>query len=221
MKKQFKIHLLFFIIPILGFSNGEKFEFTKQKSIKKAYYVNADAGINIDNSYGNIFVTTWDEDKIEIDVLIKVSGKSEKWVNERINDIDVEIKALKSLVSAKTIMAQSNFYNNGNSNSFEINYTVKIPKNSSVDLNNKYGDIITGNLINNSNIMCKYGKITLGRLNGNSNIIELGYCKNSTIEYIKNGTIDARYSGLKISEVNKIILDSNYTDVFIGEAQLW
>ena len=130
MKKQFKI-LLFFIIPILGFSNGEEFEFTKQKNIKKTYLVNADAGIDIDNSYGNIFVTNWDEDKIEIEVLIKVSGKSEKWVNERINNIDVEINALKSLVSAKTIMAQSNFYNNGNSNSFEINYTIKIPKNGS------------------------------------------------------------------------------------------
>ena len=219
MKKQFKTFILLFLIPILGFSNGEEFEFTKQKSIKKAYYVNSDAGINIDNSYGNIFVTTWDEDKIEIDVLIKVSGKSENWVNKRIDDIDVEIQALKNMVSAKTIIAQSDFYNNGNTNSFEINYTIKIPKNGSVDLNNKYGDIISGNINNNSKIVCKYGKITLGRLNGNTNFIELGYSKNSTIEYLKTGTIDARYSGLKITEVNKIILDTNYTDVFIGDAQ--
>ncbi|WP_310557523.1 hypothetical protein [Flavobacterium sp.] len=219
MKKQFKIFLLSFLIPFFGLANDEEFGFSKQKNIKKAYFVNTDAGISIDNSYGNIFVTTWDEDKIEIDVLIKVSGNSEKWVNKRIDDINVEIQALKNLVSAKTIIAQSDFYNNGNTNSFEINYTIKIPKNGSVNLNNKYGDIITGNLTNNSNILCKYGKITLGRLNGSNTSIELGYCPNSTVEYIKNGTIDARYSGLKINEVTKLFLDSNYTDVYIGEGQ--
>ena len=123
------------------------------------------------------------------------------------------------MVSAKTIIAQSDFYNNGNTNSFEINYTIKIPKNGSVDFNNKYGDIISGNINNNSKIVCKYGKITLGRLNGIKNIIELAYSGNSTVDYIKNGTIDAKYSGLKINDVAKVILDTNYTDVYIGESQ--
>jgi hypothetical protein len=61
MKKQFKILILSLLIPFLGFSNNDDWAFTKQKNIKKAYLVNADAGINIDNYYGNIYVTTWDE----------------------------------------------------------------------------------------------------------------------------------------------------------------
>ena len=85
MKKQFKLILLFVLIPFLGFSNGDDFTYSKQKNIKKAYFVNSDAGVNIDNSYGNIVVTTWDEDKIELDIVIKVSGDSEKWVNQKLN----------------------------------------------------------------------------------------------------------------------------------------
>src|SRR6187431_2246658 len=104
MKKQFKIFLILFIIPFLGFSNDD-FSYSKQKSINKAYIVNSDAGINIDNSYGSIFVTTWNEDKIEIEVIIKVSGNSEKWVNEKLASIDVDFTALKSMVSAKTTFA--------------------------------------------------------------------------------------------------------------------
>src|SRR6187431_1930093 len=105
MRKQFNILLLILLlVPYLGFSNDD-FTYTKQKVINKAYFVNSDAGINIDNSFGSIFVTTWNEYKIEIEVIIKVSGNSEKWVNEKLASIDVDFTALKSMVSAKTTFA--------------------------------------------------------------------------------------------------------------------
>jgi hypothetical protein len=218
MKKQYNLLIFLILIPFLGFSNDD-FTYSKQRNIKKAYIVNSDASINIENSYGTIFVTTWDEDKIEIDVLIKVSGDSEKWVNQKLEGIDVDFIALKSLVTAKTIFSRTDFFKRGSNNSVEINYTIKIPKNGSVDLNNKYGNIITGDVFNKSNIVCKYGEITLGKLYGNANRIEIEYCPNSTIEYIKNGFIEARYSGLKINGAGKLELDTNYTDLTIVEVQ--
>ncbi len=217
MKTPFKLLIIAFLLPLLGFSNGYDLAFTKQKNIKKAYIVNSDAGINIDNMYGNIYVTTWDEDKIEIDVLIKVSGDNEAWVTKRISDIDVEIEALKSMVSARTIIGRSDFYNNGNSNSMEINYTIKIPKNGSINLNNKYGDIITGDILNKTDIILKYGKITLGKLNNTSNNIQINYASNSTIQYIKSGNIACKYSGLTVDSSASLNLLSEYTTVVIGE----
>lgn len=217
MKKQFKIVLsLFLLLPFLGFSNDD-FNYTKQKVINKAYHVNSDAGINIDSSYGNIFVTTWNEDKIEIEVVIKVSGNDEKWVNEKLAGIDVNFTALKSMVSAKTIFGSLSTRTNGRNNSFEVNYTVKIPKNGTSKLNNKYGNIGTGDLYSTTDIICKYGKINLGRLNGNSNTIQIGYCSNSTIEFLKNGAVTARYSGLKIDESNKLDLLSDYSEIEINQ----
>ncbi len=203
-------------MPFLGYSN-EDFGYSKQKSINKAYLVNSDAGINIDNSYGTIFVTTWNEDKIEIDVLIKVSGDSEKWVNQRIDAIDVNFIALKNMVTAKTVFENNVSKNNGKNNSFEINYTIKIPKNGSVTLNNKYGGISTTDLFSSTNINCKYGKINLGKLNGNSNTIQIGYCSKSTIDYLKNGSVISKYSGLKIDRLAKIDLISDYSEIEIGE----
>jgi hypothetical protein len=219
MKKQFKILMLILIIPFLGFSNEGDIGIIKQKNIKKAYYVNADATVDIENSYGTISISTWDEDKIEIDILIKVSGDNEKWVNKRIDDITITFETLKSRISAITNIENSNSYNNGN-NSFEINYTIKIPKNGSIKLNNKYGNISSTDITGNVDIACKYGKINLGKLNGNSATIQLGYCPNSTIEFVKNATIEAKYSGLKIGNVNKLNLDSSYTDVVLEDCQL-
>ena len=219
MKKQCKTIFLFILIPLLGFSSVSELPNTKQKNIKKTYLVNADAKLEIDNKYGNISVSTWDEDKIDLEITIKVSGGNENWVNEKLNSIDIDITALKNIVTAVTNLGTLSLKSKGNNNSFEINYIVKIPKNGTVKLNNKYGNISTLNLNSTADISCKYGKVNLGRLEGSNTNIHIEYCQNSTIEYIKNGNLEARYSGLKINDSDKIILNTSYTDVVISGAQ--
>ncbi|MFQ6599528.1 hypothetical protein [Flavobacterium sp. C3NV] len=218
MKKHYNILILFILIPFLGFSNDDTF-ISKEKNIKKTFIVNSNAGIDIENKYGNITVSTWDENKIDLDITIKVSGGNENWVNERLSSIDVNINALKSMVTAITNIGNSSLKSRGSSNSFEINYVIKIPKNGTVKLNNKYGNITTLNLESTTDIACKYGKIILGKLNGDSNRIEIGYSQNSSIDYIKNGNIEARYSGIKINESGNLNVDANYTDVSLLEGQ--
>ncbi|CAA9200357.1 hypothetical protein ACHRVW_12565 [Flavobacterium collinsii] len=214
MKKHYKILILFLLLPFLGFSNDDNYS-TKQKNIKKTYIVNSNAGIDIDNKYGDITVSTWNEDKIDIDITIKVTSNNEDWVNAKLNSIDVDITALKSMVTAVTNIGNSSLKSRGSANFFEINYVIKIPKNGTVKLNNKYGNITTLSLESTTDITCKYGKIVLGKLNGSNNRIELGYCQNSTIDYIKSGAIEARYSNLKINESGNLTIDANYTDLYI------
>lgn len=218
MKKHYNIFILLLLIPFLGFSNDDNLS-SKQKNIKKTYIVNSNAGVDIDNKYGNITVSTWDEDKIDLDITIKVSGSNEEWVNQKLNSIDVNITALKSMVSAITNIGNSTLKSRGSSNSFEINYVIKIPKNGSVKLYNRYGNITALNLEAATDISCKYGKVVIGKLSGNSNRIELGYSQNSTIDYIKSGNIEARYSGIKINESGNLNLDANYTNVALQEGQ--
>ncbi|MFH6996292.1 hypothetical protein ACHRVZ_00075 [Flavobacterium sp. FlaQc-57] len=218
MKKHYNILVLFLLIPFLGFSNDDTF-ISKQKNIKKTYIVNSNARIDIDNRYGNISVSTWDEDKIDLDIIIKVSGGNENWVNEKLNSIDVDITALKSMVTAITKIGNSSLKSKGSSNSFEINYVIKIPKNGTVKLVNKYGNITALSLEGTTDIMCKYGKVTLGKLNNSNNRIQIEYCQNSTIDYIKNGSIEARYSGLRINDSGNLNLDTNYTDLTVSDTQ--
>lgn len=218
MKKHYKLLILFILIPFMGFSNDDTF-ISKQKSIKKTYIVNPNAGIDIDNKYGNVLVSTWDEDKIDLDITIKVTGPNENWVNERLNGIDVDITALKSMVTAITKLGSSSIKSKGSNNSFEINYVIKIPKNGTVKLMNKYGNINILTLEGASDITCKYGKVTVGKLNNTNNRFQIEYCQNSTIDYIKNGTIEARYSGLKINDSGNLNLDTNYTDLIVSDGQ--
>jgi hypothetical protein len=218
MTKHYKLLIVILLIPFLGFSNDDTF-ISKQKNIKKTYVVNSNAGIDIDNRYGNITVSTWDENKIDVDISIKVSGGNENWVNEKLSSIDVDITALKSMVTALTKIGNSALKSKGSSNSFEINYVLKIPKNGTVKISNKYGNITTVDLQSNTDITCKYGKINLSKLNGNTNHIQIEYCQNSTIDYIKSGMLEARYSNLKINTAGHLNLDTNYSDLSILEGQ--
>ena len=105
-------------------AGGPTLGIRKEKTINKTYLVNPNAGVMIKNKYGNIYVTTWNEDKIALEIAIKVSGKSEDKVDKKLNSISIDINPLKNMVYAKTVFGESP----GNNISIEVNYTIKIPK---------------------------------------------------------------------------------------------
>lgn len=203
--------VLAFVMAAHGHNDEGKF--TKTKNIKKAYAVNPDAGIDIENIYGSISVVTWNENKVDIDVMIKVSGDNEKWVNERIGNIDIEFNALVNLVSATTVINGRG--SNGRNSHIEINYTIRIPEKGSIKLDNKYGAITVGNIVGQTDIECKYGRVNLGNLSGKTSL-DLEYCNQGNIESIRSASIDADYSKLTIGRFANITFDGNYSDLVVG-----
>lgn len=213
MKNLFKL-IIFFLGTTVVLATNHIGKFTKQKSLQKTVLVNSDATLSVKNKYGNLMITTWDEDKIGIEVTITVSADSEKWVEQKISSITVIFNGSKSLYSAETLIDSNESY--GKNRSMEINYTIKIPKNGSVKLDNKYGDIIMHDLNGSSDITCKYGRISLGKLNNSLNTIKIDYCTKSTIESVNKVTIEAKYSGITIQNFDVIDLNSSYTDVHLA-----
>lgn len=103
MKATYKITFLFLLIPFLISANNDGKIEEKSKKIYKKYQVNADAKVAIDNRYGDINITTWNYNRVEIEVLITVKGDDLDRIEERLESIDVIFDASSSFVSAKTI----------------------------------------------------------------------------------------------------------------------
>lgn len=206
--------ILTFLMPCLLMANEIKGKFKKEKSIHKAYIVNSNCLVDINNRYGNMFVTTWDKDITEIDIVIKVGGDNERQVTTRFNSIDVAFSATKALVSAATRIGNMN----GNYNiSMEINYTVKIPKLSPVKLYSEYGGIRTGKIYGRADIKCEYGDIIVEELNADNNSLKMDYCGLARANYIKSGNIDASYSQFNCQRANALQLKAQYTGVNIED----
>ncbi|QAA80584.1 hypothetical protein EI546_02045 [Aequorivita sp. H23M31] len=220
MKPIFKL-LLMLLLPALAFAGPEKFtgKYTKEKTIKKEYTVNADAELKIENSYGNIDIVSWNENRISIEISIKTNGDNENDTEKRLNEISVDFSGNSSLVTAKTIISSNkgwNFFGSKSNNvSMEINYIIKMPITNSVNLNNSYGAITINELKGNAKIKCEYGQLIIGDLRGGNNSLSFDYTNKSSIGYIKTGVIKANYSGFILRKADDIKLNGNYNNIEI------
>ena len=211
MKIKYFKHTLIFLV-LLG--AGTKIQAQERtKKIYKEIQVNSDALVEVDNAFGDLNITSWDQDKVVIDVLITVKGRNSKNVEEKLNAIDISFSLSTEKVFAETKIDEGwgfKWFSN-NSMRYRIDYTIKLPKTNSTDLTNDYGTIRLNSLEGNAKINCDYGKMIIGELYADHNILNFDYTSNSSIEYIKGGTITADYSGFEIEKAGEIELNADYT----------
>ncbi|WP_461533642.1 DUF4097 family beta strand repeat-containing protein [Sinomicrobium sp.] len=214
--------LLAIALPVMVFAHEPgtplNRRYSKEKKIEKSFDVNTNALLKVDNSYGNIYITTWNQNRIEIEVHIKTSGNNEEKVQQKLDEINVEFEAGKSAVSAKTVFERKKWtWNSGSNVSMEINYTIKLPITNNVDLSNDYGSISIDRLNGRAVISCDYGKLNLGELHADNNELSFDYTTKSTITYMKGGIIKADYSGFILEKAGHLNLSADYTASKIDE----
>ena len=143
-KIHFRIAILLLLMPFitLANTNAEIAKTTKERNIKKSFNVSSNATLKISNSYGNLEVITWDQNKIDFDITIRVTGNNEEKVVDRLENIDVDFSSSNDYVSAITKIGKNskNWWNWGKKMNLklEINYVVKMPMSGNVDLNNRF-----------------------------------------------------------------------------------
>ncbi len=93
---------------------------------------------------------------------------------------------------------------------------IKMPVTNNIDLSNDYGAINLDKLKGTSKINCDYGKINIGELLNSSNYINIDYTNKSTIEFMKDGEINADYSTLHIEKSGRIKLNADYSHISFG-----
>lgn len=222
---QFKAIMVFLLLPFFALASVKNDgKHTKKKTINKEYSVNKNATLEVSNSYGNIDIVTWNEDKIVFEVTITTSGNDEEKVQERLDNISVDFEASSNYVSAETKFRKGNsssWWNWGKRNKVSINvhYIVKIPVTNNIDLNNDYGSINVDKLEGVAKINCDYGKITTKELLADNNDLNFDYTKNCYFEYIKSGKINADYSGFVVSKTNSLNINADYTNSKIEIAE--
>ncbi|WGH76376.1 hypothetical protein P8625_04240 [Tenacibaculum tangerinum] len=217
--KLYKLFYLILFIPALLMANDKKHE--KSKNIHKTFSVNNNATLYISNKYGNVSVTTWNKNSIEINVKITVKGNDLSNVERKLKAIDVEFEATTSLVEARTIIEKTTSswsWWGSNDTNYKINYFVKMPITNNADINNKYGTIELDKLEGKSNINCDYGKIQIDQLLNETNTINLDYCGTSEINFMKSGSLSVDYSKLAIVKSENLKVNADYSTLKIGTA---
>ncbi len=229
MKKLYKVSMLLFLLPLLAVA-GPGGKYTKSKKLNKTFTVSKSCVVDIENSFGNVTITTWNEPTVSIEVTVEVSGDNEDRVNRQLKEIDVDFEASSSRVSARTdAERESNsgrslwntlFSNDSNDNSnMKINYIVKMPVTATLDISNDYGTIKLDRIQGKANIRCDFGRLDIGQLLAENNELRFDYTKNSHIDYMKSGTIRADFSGFDLHGSEKVDFKGDYTKAKIHEVK--
>ncbi len=197
-------------------------EFTKE--FHKEYDANAQTRLFLNNKYGSIDVKDWDRQQIMIDVHVIVRNTSEERADRLLESIDVRFSTEVNEIRAETRIDDrfSRSVNRGNDNSFEINYTVQMPKEVNLELYNKFGNVFISELSGEALIDVKYGKLTVNKLNrGNVkplNTVNLDYSSSSSISECNWLRTNIKYSKLTIDRATAIVNFSSYSKLFVDEA---
>jgi len=211
--KTLKISLLLVILgAFLGTQLSAKEEFTKK--ISKSFDVNKDAVLAVKNKFGKIHCENWDKNSISIEVTITVEASNQEKANKYFDKIDISLSGSSSRVSASTKLEDNLFDNNNNE--ISIDYMINMPASISVELDNKFGDIIIDEVLGSSMIEVSYGSLNAKKLAGNDNELEIKFSE-GYIGYLKSADLELKYSEMEIDEANDMSAESKFSELDIGE----
>jgi hypothetical protein len=210
--KTFRFNLLglLFLATALHLNAAQ----SNSKEIHREIAVNPDVLVEIKNQFGDLNISSWDENKVVIDVLVTVKGSNQKRIDEKLEEIEIVFNLSPELVSVRTQIEEGwgfKWFNSGKLR-YKIDYSVKLPRSSSVDLENDYGTLLLNELYGRAKISCDYGKLLIGDLHHENNLLSFDYTSNSTVDFIKGGEIRADYSGFEIMEAGSISLEADYSN---------
>ncbi|MCD8073296.1 MAG: hypothetical protein LUE10_09110, partial [Alistipes sp.] len=163
--------------------------------------------MSVDSRYGNVNVTQADQDYIDVRVEIKATARKKEDAYRVLSDINVSFSGKGTSCSAVTSIRSRR-----SGQSFEIIYTVTIPRGAAFNVKNIYGNVSAGSLDGTFTADIKYGNINAGELNGSGNRIDVKY-GNVTLENTPQLTVSMAYGNLKAINIANLSIDTKYSNM--------
>ncbi len=189
------------------------------KTYSKTYPAGND-GLVIDNRYGKITVNTWNRNEFKVDVQIKVAGSTLDKAKKMLSQVQIQDAKQGGNVSFRTEIDQGgsswlSFSGGSNVRKMEINYTVYMPEDNALTIQNRYGSTELPNLkgrvvINNSN-----GNLNAKYLSNAENAIVVKY-GNAAIARLTDGSLNISYGSLSLNECDNVSANISYAGAKIG-----
>jgi len=215
--KKLAYSLLFLIITMMAIrseSVAGRLDVEKKKTIEKSYEVKSNVTLDIKNSFGKVHVNTWGKNLITVKVEVIVRRRTESRALDLLDRIDIDITESGSQIKFETDF--NGGINNKNSESFEINYDITMPKSNPLRIKNSFGDTYIADIDGDVNLKLSYGDVRLDNMNGDSNI-KISFC-DGTVKSIAKGTLELKYSDLSVDRMGMVKLEQSFSDLEIESA---
>lgn len=244
MKRTFKtifpVALMLFAVPLFAQDEKEdiekhekkRYEFFRERNISKTYPASGNI-LNVDNQFGTVKVVTWDKNEIKVDIHIETSSTVKELADKTFERLDVEDKQEGKNIYFKTLHNKNKDKEkiscNNCSNTMSVDYTIQIPSNNALNIENSFGSIQIPDYNGPVSLVNKYGHLTAGKL-AKPEKIEVEFGK-ANLKSIGNIDLTFKYSTITIGSLtgncklnlsfcsySKINLDNSLTGLTVNDS---
>lgn len=178
----------------------------KSKNYSKSYPVGSGDKISLDNSFGEMRISTWSKNEIKVDVNITVKAATDEYAQKLVDVISIEDGKAGSEIFFKTHLnhnknkwTDEDDKRERKNTSFKINYTVYLPATVTLDANNDFGPMSIGDFEGAISLTSKFGSLTAGKLSRSQKVrVEFG---KATVESMQGGKLDIRFSKAQVQHL--------------------
>ena len=207
---------LLLLVPALNLSGQTG---AKSISAKKEFIVGQDVRLNIETSFGKVHCDVWDKNLMTIDVMVSVEAKNDKEAERLLKQIEPVITGNSSVVDINTKIGNTG--SSGKSTSFSIDYTIHMPRSTTISLVNRFGDVYIDESTGPVRINLEYGNLTINRLANPASDVTLKF-STGTINEAGNLKLNLEYSTLNFKKGADISSRSRFSTLDLGDlSNLW
>ncbi|MBU1009146.1 MAG: hypothetical protein KKD74_03315 [Bacteroidetes bacterium] len=201
--------------------------YEKSKHFSEHFPVSKNTEINITNKYGNVHLVSWEKDSVRFEVDLKVSSSKQQKVDKAFNDIDVRFTSTPNFVNASTVFANAgNIWSElsdmtktviNTGNLAEINYTVYLPSDLRVTVDNRFGNVYTTDHSAATSFTVSNGNLQANYLAEKSTVVvEFG---NANINRVDLGRIELNYAEIEVKQAGQLTLTGRSSTIHLGSVE--
>lgn len=184
---------------------------TIEQDFSESMPTEAETGIDISHSHGNISVKGWDRDEVRIEGKKIVKAKDEETARMYAEQMKVEIKSEGDKIVVKTIRPRSEEL--WKIRQITINYELYAPENLNVALENIHGDVSVENFAGKLDLGSRHGKLQVAQIGKDASVKhEHG---NVSISHVGgNASVSKRHGDIRVESVDgELSLDHQHGNV--------
>jgi len=205
-------------IPAISFA-----QYTADRSVLEVVDVESQTELKVENKYGDIKISTWENSKMEFKFTFKVR-KNDKYDAEDLSErIIPVISNFGKYVSVRTEIEEKNTGFFGrllsqisveiDKSDIEIDIEIKVPTNTELEIENEFGDVLITDWDGRLRTKIKHGDLhvteSIQRANINHNYGRVNLMS------VKNGEFDFRNVRFNADAIEDLRLDSHGSELEI------
>ena len=199
------------------------------KKYEELYPLTGTASVQIENRYGSIDIRNWEREEVSVEVVITVTHSNRETAERQLSNINVIFSHQNNTIKAVTEIDQragrlgSRLFSSGDEGqSIKIDYLVYAPKESDLNITNRYGDIFINEATGHTLLDLRYGNLQANRIIRDNtrplSEINLAYSTKATVSNADWLKINMRYSDLVVEQCRALVVSSSYSKLKVDNA---